>query len=130
MPCANCEALRAEIDRLRRQVGEFTRAGEIGAVMERFDIPSTSARILLRMYAAGGRAVPVDMLSQVLSTPAASTLSVHVYRLRTQLGEDAIRSVKAVGYSLSPGMVSAIMAALEPPILQPSRLTNEPEATE
>lgn len=130
MPCANCEALRAENDRLRRQVGEFTRAGEIGAVMERFEVPSTSARILLRMYAAGGRAVPVDCLMQTLSTPSASTLSVHVHRLRESLPKDAIRSVKAVGYSLSPGMVSAIMAALEPPILQAERLTDEIEATE
>ena len=128
MACANCEALRHELDRLRRQLGEVTRAGEVGAVMERFDIPSTSARILLRMYAAQGRAVPVDILSQTLSTPAASTLSVHVYRLREKLGEDAIRSARGAGYSLSPTVLSAMMAALEPPVLQETRLTAEPES--
>ena len=115
--CGNCEALREEIDRLKRELGVRREAGEIGAVMDAFGVPATHARLLLRLYAAGGRAVPREMLMDELSTLSDGNLRANIYALRQTLGDAAIISLRGDGYALGVPALSRIMGALTPPLL-------------
>ena len=122
MTCLNCERLQREVERLTREVSVRRATGEIGAVMNALGVTPLQARLLLRLYAAGGGGTFARAeLMDELSAEDAVNVRVHVHNLRKVLGEESILCARNVGYSLSVPMMSRIMAALEPPILQPVR---------
>lgn len=131
MTCASCQALRERVRVLERELGVRRRTGEIGAVMSAFGLTATQARLLLRLYAAGGRAVAFDVLIREVSTTGRDSLKTFIHQMRLVVGADAICSFRDIGYGLSIPMVSRVLAALQPLELQDVRgLTEEPAGAE
>lgn len=125
MTCPDCSAWKARVEELERRLGISRQLGAIGAVMERFGCGATQARLLLRLYEAGGRPVRRDSLMQLMSTDSYSSLKSTISRLRHIVGDGFVASRPGgqdeVGWWLTSSGMSQMMAALERPEFQETR---------
>lgn len=121
MACDHCTLLTARIDRLERELGIRRRDYEIAALVTRLEVTPTHARVLLRLYAAGGKPVSKDSVMQVLTTDSDGALKVNIYQIRQKLGEDFIGTNVTLGYHLTAPGLSRVMAALQPVEMQDVR---------
>lgn len=101
--CLHCEELEAEVYRLKRELGDVVDLTQTDIVRRRFRILPMEARLLMRLYEAKGRVVANgtiedDVLGRM---DGSNTIKVHVSRLRSALGKEAIENVPGVGYRLS-----------------------------
>ncbi|MEW6677450.1 MAG: response regulator [Pseudomonadota bacterium] len=89
------------IDERRRQV--WTLDGDADEEREA-NLSPREFELLLALARSGGRVVPKHRLARQLSplgeTMDFTTLEVHIHHLRRKLGNDAIRTVRGVGYLL------------------------------
>lgn len=104
---------------LERELGIRKRDGEIGALMGRLEVSGTHARLLLMMYAAKGRIIGRDELMCELHTPTEGNMRATIFTLRQAIGSEAIHNIKYAGYGLTPTGMSMVLAALQPPEMQP-----------
>ena len=116
--CARCDELLERVAWLESELGIRNRAEE--AVRLGFKLSPSEARILLRLYHAGGRLVTLAQLDD--AAPAFDPSGdreyvvgrVYAYRLRMRMGGDTIRGVRGQGYHLSPEGVAAVCAVIQP----------------
>lgn len=122
MRCANCEALRAQVGRLERELGLRQKDGEIAALMRAFDVSSSGARVLLALNAAKGQPVTTERLLHTSGFTEGSLRStIHRMRSASGLPADAVEALKRLGYRLTPAGLSAVLAAIQPPEIQDAR---------
>lgn len=125
MTCPDCSAWKARVDELERRLGVSRRLSAIGAVMDRFDCNATQARLLLRLYEAGGRPVLAGALMEVMSTTSYDSLKTTISRMRVLVGQRFVESQvglrEEAGWWLSPAGMAQMMAALERPDFQEVR---------
>lgn len=120
--CPDCAGKDEELRILRRELGVRKRDGEIGALMIRFGLTATQAKILHALYRGNGRCVAREVLADEMPLDGdQSALTKHVSDIRGALGEGSISTQKGLGYSLPVPTFSRVMAVLEPPELQDSR---------
>lgn len=122
MTCANCEALRERIATLERELGVRRRDGEIGALMAAFGVSGREARLLLVMNANRGGVVRKEVLMNELSTLSEPSLKTVICRIGGLMGHgEHFHNMRGVGYGLTPMGCSKVLAALQPPEMQPDR---------
>mgnify|MGYP000494012802 CR=1 FL=1 len=96
----------------------------IAAVANHLDMPKTCARLVLRLYEAGGRHVHRESLMDEMCTLSRDSLKSTMYRVRKAMGEGIVecgRGNAGRGYWLTPKGLSMVLCALHPPELQESR---------
>jgi hypothetical protein len=122
MTCPECHAAHARLRDLEQRLGISRRLGAIGAVADHFGCKATGARILLRLYQAGGKPVTGEALCRELSTTSYESMKATVWRIRQEIGEGIIDSLTTRGdghgYWLTPKGLSRMLAALERPEFQ------------
>lgn len=120
MVCLHCEALQKRVERLEKELGIRRYDQEIAALVTRLEVSAVGARIMLRLYAAGGKMVTNDALMTVSSTNSYDTMKVQICRLRKLLGEDVLETGPngTACYRLTANGLSRVLAALEPVLLQ------------
>lgn len=114
--CPDCTTLQTRVEHLEKELGIRRRDQEIAALVHRLEVTATQARVLLRLYAAGGKLLSTDALMTIASTTSAESLKVTMSRLRKVLGDDTIVS-GAYGeacYALSPKGLALVLGAIEP----------------
>ena len=124
MACENCLALREKVDRLERELGIRTRAGEIGAIMDSLDVTGTQARMLLRLHTANGRWVgTTDFIDEGMCGSRESVRSQFTH-IRKIVGDKLFESQPgpcSLGYRmLTPGH-ARVLAAIQPVEMQDVR---------
>lgn len=110
-----------QIERLERELGIRRGDQEIAAVMTRLGVTATHARVLLRLYAAGGRPITHDSLMDVLSTDSRDNLKTVICRIRAIVGKEVIGYVDTVGYHLTAPGLARVLAAIQPVEMQDVR---------
>lgn len=92
-------------------------ADRIAAVANHLGVSKTCARLVLRLYDAGGRPVPRQDLMAEICSLSRGTLKSDVYQVRQAVGEGIIcvaRGNVGHGYWLSPLGLSRVLCALNP----------------
>ncbi len=122
MTCPDCAAMKGRLAELEKRLGVSRQLSSIGAVMERFEVGATKARLMLRLYEAGGKYVCTDKMMDVMSTDSVGSLKTTLCQLRGKLdGDGMIESANGLGYRLSVAGMSRMLAALERPAFQDDR---------
>lgn len=122
MSCPDCKRLEARVRELETRLGISRQLSSIGAVVDHCGVSTKQARLLLRLYGAGGKPVHRDLLMSVMSTQSADSLKATIYQMRGQLGEGVITTYRhASAYGLSLRGMSLMLAALERPEFQDVR---------
>lgn len=96
----------------------ITGRDRIAAVSSHLQMSKTCARLVLRLYAAGGRNVPRDQLMDEILALSRGTLKTDMWRIRQAVGEgivDVERGRSGLGYRLTPRGLSLVLCALNPP---------------
>lgn len=121
--CDCCALLRKRVEHLEKELGIRRRDQEIAAVVNRLEVSATRARLLLRLYAAGGKLVSKESLMQVASSLSEGSMRTTICKIRSQLGDDVIISSPfgEKGYALTPKGLSLMLAAIEPVEVQEVR---------
>ena len=118
--CAHCEMLERQLAIAKKELSFRGLDMRLAAIIVRLGVTDMQARILLRLYEAGGKPVPAFTLADVLRKDASpDAVRNHVMAIRGSLGPHWI--VTGEGYSLTAPALSQIMAALEPLELQDVR---------
>lgn len=102
--------------RLERELGIRRGDQEIAALVARLEVTATHARLLLRLYSAGGRPVPFETLLTVLSTHNLTYLTVTICAIRKIVGDGFIGTGPqgTSCYHLTAKGLAGVLAALEP----------------
>lgn len=122
MTCPDCHAAHARLRELEARLGISRRLSAIGAVADTFGISPVRARLLIRLYQGGGKAVQAGALMDEIGSASYESFKVTVSNLRKDVGEDFIASNTGIGrgsgYWLTPAGMSRMLAALERPEFQ------------
>ena len=92
----------------------------ISAVANHLSMSKTCARLLLRLYDAGGKPVHRELLMDEIAALSRDVLKSNVYQMRQAVGDGIIgvqRGSSGLGYSLTPRGLSLVLCALNPPEL-------------
>ena len=105
--CPHCQALRAEVAELRRDLGLSREMTHQRAIERGLGLQRQQARLVLALYLAAPRVVPRERLEYAVMGPDAllkdpSTLKTIVSRVRAILGQDTIETAQGRGYQLTP----------------------------
>jgi DNA-binding response OmpR family regulator len=89
------------------QVGDVAvdpAAGAVSVGGRQIDVTALELRILCHLFQRKGRVVsPTELAEHVYlneDIPEANTIQVHIARLRKKLGQDAIRTLRGLGYKV------------------------------
>lgn len=122
MSCPDCAALQRRLNEMEARLGVSRKLSSVAAIMERFEIGATKARLMLRLYEAGGKWVVKDHMMNVMSTDSIGSLKSTICQLRKLLPDESmIESADGLGYRLSHHGMSSVLAALERPDFQDER---------
>jgi DNA-binding response OmpR family regulator len=112
--CPHCFRMKEEIETLQRELGVRRRDGELGALMSKFNLTATQARMVHALYTAK-RAVSESTLADELPLDGGATaVKAHVHNVRQKIGEAAILTITGIGYQLSPYGWTLAHGALHP----------------
>lgn len=94
------------------------RRAQIAAVAKHLGMSKTCARLILRLYEAGGKPVHREALMDEILALSRGTLKTDVWRIRQAVGEGIVlvdRGSRGLGYRLSAPGLSLVLCALNPP---------------
>lgn len=112
-PADRLARLEEEVAFLRRELGDMVTANQVHALRAAIGMEPQQARLVLRLYHAGGRIVPLQQLASVLGENTdAGALKVHFSRLRRRFGCDWVENAYALGYRLTPAGTAVVARAL------------------
>lgn len=121
MSCTRCEMLEGCLAIAEKELAFRGLDLRLAAIIVRLGVTDMQARILLRLYGAGGKPMPAFTVADVLRKDASpDAVRNHIMDIRKSLGEDWIITANG-GYHLTAPALSQIMAALEPVDLQDVR---------
>lgn len=113
--CTQCEDLKIEVERLKRELGLRVDLHDLATIQRRFGLSPMAARLALMLHQAQGRVVGMRVLVEELLSPNTypEGLKVHVHTLRRGMGADAVETVQGAGYRLSAVGRARIYQALQ-----------------
>jgi hypothetical protein len=89
MPCARCAELEAELAHLNDQLGERDDLARLVQLRQHLKVMPATARVILRLYGAGGRLVPQWVVLEAIGRGELATvksLAVNLCHARKALG--------------------------------------------
>jgi hypothetical protein len=131
--CPDCARMALRIDTLEEQaralkqeLGLRIKDGVIGSLMTHLNLEPKRALILAALYEAKGRMVRHDHLIEFSGCKNSNALKTQVCRIKGALGANVIRTFgqgrsSMSGYGITPEGASLVLAAIEPPDIQPPR---------
>lgn len=118
MTCSRCEDLQEEVAYLKSELGLQVDGDVLATIKRAFGLTDQKARIVVILFKAKGRVVSEAHFQDALPSRYGATdrgeKLVHssISQLRKVVGADAIETVYARGYRLSPGMRARVAEAL------------------
>lgn len=115
MACAECEILRERLAAAQAKLGDCEKVGAVAAICGHLGLQPAQSRILLRLYRAGNRFMPVDLLIDEMRNPDAmpETIKTQVCRIRAKVGKDKVETGPGGRcYRLTPEGLERVCSAL------------------
>lgn len=110
--CARCEALERRLLELETQLGYRAATSSIRVLKDSFNVTPVQARLLWRLYSAGGAAVPREALMEELDAANAENLKALFSQIRRSNDVPPFEAIRGIGYAMTPEALETATAAL------------------
>jgi hypothetical protein len=116
-PQARIEDLEEQVAYLRSELGLAEDLTKLEAIRTRLGLTPTVGKMLLALRASNGRVLSNGFLSDNFTTgkdEAGKLVHIHIHRLRSKIGPDALKTSWGQGYYLTPEGIEIVDQATQP----------------